>query len=364
MLLQGRSGKESDPDVLYGVPGRSCPRSSNRHTFATPEPGQPGGPAAPVCELPYPLRLDRLANQMRNLAFPTVNGKASRSCMITFNTVLRDQRIDPSTVQLVRHQDTRHAGRSPYALWRSAPDALELYQRIQRREGLFRVGGLIASFVAPPTGDTLFVGLYRVSAVGVAPEGTTDPLSGRDCSNEQLYDISPDPRLSEYKGLLVIDWGLGFRSWVQRADRQDKPVQEIRRAIADPPFPGFAEFRSDIAEIESIPPGWQEVLRSVKGVCVLACKETGKLYVGSAKGEESLWGRFRDHASTGHGGNVELKRRGRREYQVSVLEVAGTDQRIERLEEAWKRKLLSREFGLNDPREQDTSMATSPSPSA
>lgn len=92
---------------------------------------------------------------------------------------------------------------------------------------------------------------------------------------------------------------------------------------------------------------WQEVLKSVKGVYLLVCKETGKQYVGSAKGEESLWGRFLDYARTGHGGNVELRQRGSRQYRVTVLEVVNSDTGIERVEEAWKQKLMSRKFGLN-----------------
>ena len=61
-------------------------------------------------------------------------------------------------------------------------------------------------------------------------------------------------------------------------------------------------------------------------------------------------GRFLDYARTGHGGNVELRRRGRRRDQVSVPEVVNSGINIEQVEEAWKRKLLTREFGLNDPR--------------
>lgn len=44
--------------------------------------------------------------------------------------------------------------------------------------------------------------------------------------------------LSEYKGRLIIDWGGGERAWVQKAASRDKVVLEIRKEIADPPFPG------------------------------------------------------------------------------------------------------------------------------
>lgn len=93
--------------------------------------------------------------------------------------------------------------------------------------------------------------------------------------------------------------------------------------------------------------GLESHIEVSEGVYLLTCKETGKQYVGSAKGDESLWGRFLDYPATRHGGNIELKRRGRKSYQVTVLDVVNSDFGIELIEEVWKRKLLSREFGLN-----------------
>lgn len=95
------------------------------------------------------------------------------------------------------------------------------------------------------------------------------------------------------------------------------------------------------------------MLRSVKGVYLLVDVETGQQYVGSAKGADSLLGRWMDYATDGHGGNLALKeasKRGRRTYQLSVLEVVDEntpDETIEQIESYRKSKLLSREFGLN-----------------
>lgn len=267
--------------------------------------------------------------------------------MLTFNGILRHEGIDPRRVQLVRHQDNRSSVNcTPYNLWRAGDGRLELYQRIQTRE-VFDIGGLLASFVATPTNDTLFVGLYRVAGIGIAPPGTIDPVIQAEREGFHLYDIQREEQLSDYVGHLVIEWGKGFRAWVQRAHIKDKAVLEIRKEAREEPFPGFTQFRWSIDEIAAVPLTWQSVLKSVKGVYLLVDKETGKHYVGSAKGEESLWGRFLDYAGNGHGGNVELRRLGRRPYQVTVLEVVNSDTGIERTEEAWKRKLLSREFGLN-----------------
>ena len=210
------------------------------------------------------------------------------------------------------------------------------------------MGDLLASFVATPTNETLFIGLYSVDGVGRVPPRVVDPFSREEVRGNYFYDIHLDQRLAAYAGHLIIDWGEGFRSWVQRAHRQDKLVLEIRKELTEPPFPGFTKFCWDVGQIEAIPLTWQAVLKSVKGVYLLTCKETGKQYVGSAKGEESLWGRFLNYARTGHGGNVELRRRGTKTYQVTVLEVVNSDVGIEAIEEAWKKKLMSRGFGLNE----------------
>jgi len=192
--------------------------------------------------------------------------------------------------------------------------------------------------------QTLFVGLFRVVGLEVAPDGLRDPLSDQNVGGYRFYTIKRDRRLSEYIGRLAIDWkGMNF---VQRATK-DKRIIAIHQEIPNEPFPGFARFHADLDDILSIPDGWKEILRNVKGVYLLVCKETGKLYVGSAKGTESLWGRFQDYARTGHGGNLELKRRGRKPYRVSVLEIVNSDVGIELIEEAWKQKLMSVEFGLN-----------------
>lgn len=267
--------------------------------------------------------------------------------MLTFNAMLRHEGIDPKGVRLVRHQDQRSIGScTPYNLWRLGNGSLELYQQIQRRKP-FSVGDLLATFVVTPSKDTLFIGLYSVHGLGVAPEGTIDPVAQADRTGFNFYDIQRENRFSHYAGKLVVDWGKGFRTWVQRAGRKDKAVLEVRRKDKEDDFPGFTTFVWDINQIAAVPLNWQAVLKSVKGVYLLVCKETGKQYVGSAKGDESLWGRFIDYATTGHGGNVELKRRGAKGYQVTVLEVVNSDTGIERTEEAWKKKLMTRQFGLN-----------------
>ena len=225
----------------------------------------------------------------------------------------------------------------------------ELFQRIQGKDRFKRVEWLV-SFVATPLDETLFVGVYRVRGVGTAPLGMTSPVRGHDAAGKFLYDLELDEALRDYAGRIVVDWGKGFRSWVQRPERQDKPVIEIRRTAVEPPFPGFAAFTWRIRELSSVPPSWRAALSAVSGVYLLVCRSTGRPYVGSAYGAGGFWARWESYFRRGHGGNEGMKLLPDHDYQVSILEVASSslsDDEVIRMEARWKDKILSREFGFN-----------------
>lgn len=265
-----------------------------------------------------------------------------------FNLLLRDAGFDPADVKLVRHQDRRvPTERMPHELWRAG--TFELYQRIQ---GKLRFAGakVIASFVATPLDETLFVGLYLVKGVGVVPAGTIDPSSLTDVGGLNLYELEAATALADLRGRLIVDWGDGFRAWVQNAANQDKEIIELRRTISDPLFPGFMKFATRLDALAAVPRSWREALSSVAGVYLLTHPETGKLYVGSACGENGLWGRWEDYVASGHGGNKRMRDLPAANYHVTVLEVAAssaTTDDLLHMEAVWKSKLQTRTLGLN-----------------
>jgi hypothetical protein len=267
---------------------------------------------------------------------------------MNFNLLLRDAGLDPADVRLVRHQD-RHVPpeRRPYQLWRNG--TFDLYQAIQSKPR-FAGANAIASFVATPLDETLFVGLYAVNGMGVAPKGTIDPAFLTDVAGRILYDLELAPPLADLRGRLVIDWGSGFRAWVQNAGKQDKAILEIRRTVSDPPFPGFINFTSRLHTLASVPRSWREALSSVSGIYLLTHPDTRQLYVGSANGEQGFWGRWEDYVASGHGGNRRMRELPAADYHVTILEVAAsstTPDELLRMEALWKTKLLTRDSGLN-----------------
>jgi hypothetical protein len=270
--------------------------------------------------------------------------------MVGFNVLLQNEGIDPGHVKLVRHQDTRYAGSlSPYQLWLAGDGRLELYQQIQHRP-VFKGARLLASFVATPLNETVFVGIYENRGVGKAAPGLINPISGKDAGGKNFYDLVPSSSLAEYRGRLVVEWGHGYRSWVQRAGKKEKTIVEIRRVASEPPFPGFLDFCERLSGLATVPPSWRAALSAVAGIYLLINPDTGKQYVGSAQGADGLWGRWAQYVATGHGGNRRMQDVPAADYQVSVLEVASSSASpdvLVKMEERWKQKLLSRKFGLN-----------------
>jgi hypothetical protein len=141
-----------------------------------------------------------------------------------------------------------------------------------------------------------------------------------------------------------------MRSWVQRADRRDKPILEVRRELKEPDFPGYAAFIAQLSDLESLPSAWATTLAASRGIYLLTCPRTNEQYVGAAHGVEGFLGRWQGYVRSGHGGNVALKSRDPSDYRVSILEVAGSAAGAEdilAMEARWKAKLQSREMGLN-----------------
>lgn len=273
---------------------------------------------------------------------------------IFFNTMLHAAGLPLADVRLLRHKDQRAAkGRTPYELWRDDRPQFDLYQSIQavRNESRLRAP-YWASFVGSPNDETLFVGLYlnrgarlldkdipKVQMDGVEVAGTCN-----------IYDLALEQVLCDLKGRLIIDWGSGDRSWIQRADNQDKAVIELRTEFKEPDFPGFLNFIEPLSKLHKLPRTWVTALQSSHGVYLLTCPKTKEQYVGSATGESGFWGRWQNYLDGGDGGNMGLQGRDPSDYQVSILEVAGSSangEEVLAMEGLWQRKLQSREMGLN-----------------
>ena len=275
--------------------------------------------------------------------------------MLTFNQLLSVADIDPRTVRLLRHRDSKP--KVHRALYDAAVTLDPKFAQYQERQGTaqvieqFRAGKYLAGFVAEPvTNRTVFAGIWerldeRSERKG-NPFDPDPPSSGSIEFNTQRVE-----RFDEYCGRLVIEWGDGTRAWVQRADNQDKPIIEIRRTRSERAFPGFLAFQESLDQVEGLFGSWVQVLKNSRGVYLLVRRKTGEQYVGSAYGADGFFGRWLSYQD-GHGGNVGMRELAAdaAEYDVNILEVAASDASFEDIcarESIWKTKLGTRAVGLN-----------------
>ena len=199
----------------------------------------------------------------------------------------------------------------------------------------------------------LFV-VYRVDGV----------KSAKGCPGF-IYSLTRVPGLKHLEGRAIIDFPKSFRaSYLVGAKHENQltvsAIREEKMSIAD--FPGFNAVRLSFEMLASVirqdNPSWRAALANIAGVCVIADRQTGKQYVGSAYGGAGLWQRWSHYAKTGHGGNVELRKLLEqqqahdyaRNFQFSIVEVCdinASDDYILSRESHWKDILLTREFGLN-----------------
>jgi len=274
---------------------------------------------------------------------------------IMLNTILREAGLALSDTRLLRHKDNRASkGRSPYELWRDGRSQFELYQSTQRLQNRKKLNvPFWAVFIVNLNDETMFGGIYRVKYRGLLKRDMPSPHIEGDVQKAgtlDQYSLTLDSALEDLIGRLFIDWGPGALAWVQYPERNDKPVTELRRTFREDAFPGFLNFVQPLSKLDKLPKSWITALRASRGVYLLTCPKTKEQYVGSASGEEGFWGRWQNYVQSGHGGNLGLKIRNPSDYQVSILEVAGTSATpddIGAMEGRWQTKLQSREMGLN-----------------
>jgi len=274
--------------------------------------------------------------------------------------ILKVAGFDPTLpTKLVRHQDHRYPVQE---LCRH--DWLELYQSYQSKPKFHGVKQIISLYGLSGT-RAGFYGLYKVLGYRLASEGHT--LTTCDWSQEWrqksrfFYDLERDPRFDDLRDRLIIDWGPGTLAWVQKLG--NKPVLEILEPGRKlPPFVDYLEFSlthaelKDLFENEGAHRDWQVPLSAVAGIYLVLAQGSGNLYVGSAYGESGIWGRWRKYATSGDGGNVQLREligsdsNYPEQFRFSVLQILSKTMATEEVmqrETLYKHKLGTRATGLN-----------------
>jgi hypothetical protein len=235
-------------------------------------------------------------------------------------------------------------------LYSFSKGAFKKWQNEQNNKNFER--GFILSLIFYKKGEWLFAGIYKSLDVN------KKKATGYEYKTE-LTNIGKD-----LIGRLVVFFEKDFRaSYLKLENHIDNIyISEIfKRQYKLDPFPGFENVNVNYSLLKEIitetEQSWKSSLSNVKGVYLISDKKTGKLYVGSAYGENAFWTRWESYVKTGHGGNVLLKTilgnntvEYLENFSFSILEIMkmNTDdsQIIER-EVYWKNILLTRTFGYN-----------------
>lgn len=176
------------------------------------------------------------------------------------------------------------------------------------------------------------------------------------------YEFESLPEYRKYIGRLIINYhnkGRGAMSLVVSANKiMDCILVDsiIPHYYEDDLFPGYENVCLDWEKLRRVidKSSWITALQNQKGVYLITDKRNGKMYVGSARGEEMLLRRWRSYIENGHGGNVELKKIAfediKQHFQYSILDIYKNktdDQIILDRETYWKNVLLTKQFGYN-----------------
>ena len=199
----------------------------------------------------------------------------------------------------------------------------------------------------------LFAGIYKSLSVKEHKNGAFK------------YKTELLPIKTDIIGKLIVYFEKDFRnSYLLLENNIDSLfIHEIRsdKYYTDP-FPGYENVNISFDTLNTIieiqEPTWYSSLSNVKGVYIITDKTNGKHYIGSAYGDYSFWQRWKEYATSGHGGNTILKRlisdngiEYASNFQFSIIEIRSMTEDNDTIiarETFWKNVYLTKIYGYND----------------
>lgn len=236
------------------------------------------------------------------------------------------------------------------------PRALETETREQTRRNFQGARHIVMLIPYDQDERYLFAGVYRVLS-DERPERQR-PGGVYYAVENELTDI-----MEEWFGRLVFKWDRPVRLRYLKAstaagDLRLVEMRERRFGRSDVRFPGYYGFNLTRPELEQVVtidvPSWHDALAAVAGVYSISDSKNGAIYIGSAYGEQGIWGRWAGYVATQHNGNTLLKdhveKHGVSNLVYSVLLTMDIRSRPEEVidrESFYKKALGSRVHGLN-----------------
>lgn len=263
--------------------------------------------------------------------------------MISVRELLEVKGYDCSKIKIVRHSINE---------FNRFKDDFINYERYQSKP-IFHKCDYIMTFIAIDGKTAIFNKFYKV--ISYTYDKETDHF---------YYDYEVISEFEPYHRKMVIDWsGVGIRTWHQWVNNGSEK-QIISFKPEQKKFPGiynviltFSEM-NEMINNEITYETWHTVLKNTKAIYLISDLVTGKQYVGSAYGEDGIYGRWLSYSLTKHGGNkgiIKYLNKNKDAYlnfQFSILQTLSysvpTHEVIE-VENLWKQKLNTYSpIGLNE----------------
>lgn len=217
----------------------------------------------------------------------------------------------------------------------------------------FHIGQKVFSFIRKSYDEWLFISAARILEV---PE-------------DRQADVEI---LKEYKSLfgrLVMKFHKGnamgrYVFNLSYLNNEEEIIEILPCMYSGEQFEGYDNVNLPYNKLKdifngNIMPTYYEALKKITGIYCLTDTSNGKLYIGSATGEEGVAQRWGNYLSSKHGGNVKLKnlynQKGDKHFEkyftFTILEYFGLSydpEKIKKREQYWKKCLNTIEHGYND----------------
>ncbi|MBR4837139.1 MAG: GIY-YIG nuclease family protein [Bacteroidales bacterium] len=136
--------------------------------------------------------------------------------------------------------------------------------------------------------------------------------------NRTYFDFELVDDFLNLEGRAVINWvgQAPMQYWYNNGDPtrgiNPKQLVKIDELPCQTSFITYEEVVLNFLDLQYIfkteDKDWKEKLQAVNCVYAIVEKETGNTYIGVTYNNDGIWGRWKDYAETGHGGDVELKK--------------------------------------------------------
>lgn len=238
---------------------------------------------------------------------------------------------------------------NPIDIFKNADlDILLEGQYWNHKKKYFKEGQITVGFVPINSNENLWL-LFHVGKV-TKDLGVLDGVG---------YEYEVLSEYQKYFGRLIVKYKNKAQNMIRLAKSviDDCEIAQILPDTFDNDiFPGYDKVNVSWQELSRVieKESWKTALQNQKGVYLITDISCGKMYVGSAYGDNMILGRWQSYIETGHGGNIELRKLNKehiqQNFKFSVLDIFKStvdDQLIIARESWWKSVLLTREFGYN-----------------